>query len=56
VSDSSFINGMTRFWDKLVCADVTRTGQAFTLILDAKSAHGWVIYRLSGVTIAALQG
>jgi hypothetical protein len=56
VSDSSFINGMARYWDKLACAGATRIGQQFTLILDAKSAHGWVIYRLKGVTITALQG
>lgn len=55
-ANSSFINGMTRYWDKLACGGVTRSGQQFALILDAKSAHGWVIYRLKGVTIAALHG
>jgi hypothetical protein len=55
--DSYFVQGMTRYWDKLVCAGYTYTTGTtpFALIYDAKGAHSWIIYRLKGVTISALQ-
>jgi hypothetical protein len=55
-SESSFINGMTRYWDKLVCAGTTTGGQVFALIFDSKGAQSWIVYRLHNVTIAALRG
>jgi hypothetical protein len=56
-SDSSWVSGTTRYWDKLACAGYTRAGHTFGLIIDAKghSADSWTIYRLKGVTLAALQ-
>ena len=56
-SQSSWVHGMTRYWDKLVCAGYTYTtgSTIFVLIYDAKSASGWIIYRLKNVTITALQ-
>ncbi len=57
-ADSYFVQGMTRYWDKLVCAGTTAsTGTAvFALIFDAKGRNSWVIYRLKGATIHALRG
>jgi hypothetical protein len=57
-ADSYFVQGMTRYWDKLVCAGTTAsTGNAvFALIFDAKGRNSWVIYRLKGATIHALRG
>jgi len=54
---SSFVRGMTRYWDKLACAGYTRsTGSTvFVLIYDAKGSSSWVIYRLGNVTIDALR-
>lgn len=55
-ADSSFVNGMTRYWDKLVCAGQTTGGAYFALIYDAKGPQSWIIYRLKDVSIAALRG
>ncbi|HZO95867.1 MAG TPA: hypothetical protein VFB42_00695 [Gaiellaceae bacterium] len=55
-SDSSFVLGTTRYWDKLACGGSTWSGHGFALVYDAKGRHSWVIYRLRGVTIAALRG
>jgi hypothetical protein len=56
--NSSFIVGMTRYWDKLVCAGYTRTtgSKLFLLIYDAKGPNSWVVYRLKGATIRDLRG
>jgi hypothetical protein len=53
---SSFVRGLTRYWDKLACAGYTRsTGSTvFVLIYDSKGSRSWVIYRLGNVTIDAL--
>ena len=56
-SDSSFVQGTTRYWDKLFCSGYTKTtgSTLFTLVCDPKGAKSWIIYRLKGVTIAALE-
>jgi hypothetical protein len=53
---SSFVHGQTRYWDKLVCFGGTYSGATFGLIFDAKSATGWIIYRLKGASIYDLTG
>jgi hypothetical protein len=53
---SSFIHGQTRYWDKLICFGGTYSGATFGLIFDAKSATGWIIYRLRGASISDLTG
>jgi hypothetical protein len=55
-SASSWVHGLTRYWDKLACAGYTRsTGNTvFVLIYDAKGANSWIIYRLGHVTVDAL--
>ena len=53
-SDSSFVNGYTRYWDKLVCAGYSRTGKLFALVFDQKSHGSWTMYRLKGATLADL--
>jgi len=57
-SESSFVHGVTRYWDKLACAGITDRGAKFTLIFDAKGAspNSWTIYRVSGVSVSALYG
>lgn len=56
-SSSSWVHGLTRYWDKLVCAGYTATTgkTVFSLIYDAKGAHSWIIYRLHNVSVTALQ-
>ena len=56
-SNSSWVSGLTRYWDKLVCAGYTyTTGKTiFTLIFDGKGPESWIIYRLRNMTISALQ-
>jgi hypothetical protein len=56
--DSSFLHGLTRYWDKLACFGRTYTtgSQVFALIFDAKGQSSWIIYRLKGVSIADLRG
>jgi hypothetical protein len=54
-NESSFLHGMTRYWDKLVCAGYTQTGRTFALIYDSKGQYTWIIYRLHGASIADLQ-
>jgi hypothetical protein len=56
--DSSFIRGLTRYWDKLVCFGTTHTTgkTVFGVVVDAKGANGqWIIYRLKDVSLSALQ-
>lgn len=53
---SSFVQGMTRYWDKLVCAGQIQNGTYFALIYDAKGRNSWIIYRLKDVTVAQLMG
>jgi hypothetical protein len=52
---SSWVDGLTRFWDKLLCGGHTGRGHAFTLVYDAKGRHAWTVYRLRGVTVQALR-
>jgi hypothetical protein len=54
-SESSFLHGTTRYWDKLVCIGTTVNGRQFDLIFDAKSLYAFVIYRLHGAAITDLQ-
>jgi hypothetical protein len=56
-SSASWVHGLTRYWDKLVCAGYTATtGKTiFTLIFDAKGVRSWIIYRLKNVSVTALQ-
>ncbi len=56
-SDSSWVHGLTRFWDKLACAGRTATTgrTVFVVIFDAKGKSSWIIYRLKGVSLAALK-
>jgi hypothetical protein len=53
--NSSWINGYTRYWDKLVCGGSIRSGSQFALVYDAKAQYSWVIYRVRGVTIDGLR-
>lgn len=55
-SESSFVHGLTRYWDKLACGGSTWSGHSYGLIFDAKGRRAWVIYRLKGVAITALRG
>ncbi len=54
-AESSWTDGLTRYWDKLACGGYA-SGHLFALIFDPKGRNGdaWVIYRLKGVTRAAL--
>ena len=54
---SSFVVGLTRYWDKLACVGYTySTGKTiFALVYDAKGPHAWIIYRLRGVPVSALE-
>lgn len=52
--DSSFVQGLTRYWDKLVCAGQTYGGTYFALIYDAKGPSSWIIYRLKDASIRQL--
>jgi hypothetical protein len=56
-SDSAVVYGLSRYWDKLLCAGALRrrTG-IFSLIFDQKGSEGWTIYRLRGASIAELYG
>jgi hypothetical protein len=49
-SSSSWLDGYTRYWDKLACGGYTRSGHQFALVYDAKAQYAWVIYRLRGVS------
>ena len=50
--DTSWVSGLTRYWDKLQCVgNVYAHPGVFTLIEDSKGAYSWVIYRLHGATI-----
>jgi hypothetical protein len=53
---SSFVHGLTRYWDKVACAGYTTGGKEFALIFDAKSRYSWTIYRLRGASSADLYG
>lgn len=53
-SASSFLHGLDRYWDKMVCGGQTTAGHDFALIYDAKGRSSWIIYRLSGVSITDL--
>jgi hypothetical protein len=55
LSDSYWIHGMVRAWDKLACGGYTHNGKAFTLIEDRKGQYRWVIYRLHGASTPDLQ-
>lgn len=55
-ADWSFVHGLTRYWDKLLCFGVTRNRHLFGVIYDAKglSSSAWIIYRLTGATLTDL--
>jgi hypothetical protein len=53
-SNSSWISGYTRYWDKLVCGGYSRTGHLFALVYDQKARGSWTMYRLKGATLADL--
>jgi hypothetical protein len=53
-SDSSWVHGLTRYWDKLACGGVVRSGKEFVLVYDGKARYSWTIYRLRGVSIEDL--
>jgi len=55
-NDSSWVHGLTRYWDKLFCVGYVLSGPEFSLIYDAKGPGQVIAYRLHGVSIAALQG
>lgn len=42
--DSSWVRGLTRYWDKLYCAALVNPSAAYVFVLDAK-ATGRVLYR-----------
>src|SRR5256885_2369321 len=53
-SVSSWISGVSRLWDKFLCPGRVRSGGSFSLIYDQKSAYGWTIYNLRGVSLSEL--
>jgi hypothetical protein len=53
-SDSSFVRGENRWWDKLACGGLTTSGKKFAAIVDAKGPNTWIMYRLIGVSITDL--
>jgi hypothetical protein len=55
-SASWSVNGMTRYWDKLVCLGRTYSGSYFGLVFDQKGPRSWIIYRLNGATLDELRG
>jgi hypothetical protein len=57
-ADSSWVHGLTRYWDKLACFGRTyaRGSQVFGLVFDAKGKGSWIIYRLKGASVADLRG
>jgi hypothetical protein len=55
--DSSWLDGGTRYWDKLACkGTLWKQHGLFTLVYDAKGADGWTVYRLKGASIRQLYG
>jgi len=54
-SESSWIEGRTRYWDKNFCSGSTRRGPSFTLVRDAKGKKAWTIYRLKGASLRDLR-
>ena len=55
-SESTWISGGARYWDKLWCSGTTRTGKVFRLVYDAKGGTRWVIYRLVNISKGELRG
>jgi hypothetical protein len=56
LSESSWVHGMTRYWDKVFCSGSTRNGRTFSLIADPKSGRSsfGTVYRLKGASIRDL--
>lgn len=52
---SSFVHGLDRYWDKLVCFGQAHDGANYGLVYDQKSLNGWIIYRLYDASIADLE-
>lgn len=48
--DSSWVQAMTRYWDKLMCAAVVSPARAFVFVLDAKKTTR-VIYRHRSIAL-----
>lgn len=56
-SSSSWVHGLTRYWDKEACFGRTYGSSSyFGFVYDTKSASNWTIYRLSGASLADLSG
>jgi hypothetical protein len=56
-SSSSWVHGLTRYWDKEACFGHTyRSSSLFAFVYDTKSASNWTIFRLSGASLADLYG
>jgi hypothetical protein len=53
--DSSWVHGLTRYWDKEGCFGRTYSGSLFGLVYDTKSASAWTIFRLTGASVHDLQ-
>jgi hypothetical protein len=55
---SSFVQGVTRWWDKLECFGYTYRGgnSIFRVIFDQKGQYSWTIYRLRNATVSGLRG
>jgi hypothetical protein len=50
-SESTWVDGITRYWDKSACTGRAWSGKEYVLIYDAKGRCGecFKIYRLSGI-------
>jgi len=57
-SDSTFIIGKTRYWDKQACTGDSFSGRTYALIYDAKGRCDkcFTIYRLRGIGVGELHG
>ena len=57
-SESTWVDGTTRYWDKGACTGRTWTGKTYALVYDAKGRCGdcFKIYRLRGIGVGDLHG
>src|SRR5256885_2072399 len=49
-ANSSWVHGLTRYWDKLVCDGFATNGKPFALVFDGKARYSWTVYRLRGAS------
>jgi hypothetical protein len=54
-SESTWVSGRRRYWDKLWCQGTTQAGKLFRLVHDQKERR-FVVYRLTNVTRDELRG